>query len=398
MVINSDPKVKVIPTRITWNLDEKKIKQFIDVLEPKMLEWKQAYNCLSKDKQNVELFVEYFQLIIVESATQVFGFKKFCQDSVNWVDKKVYKILKKKKKINNKISHLDSKFRRRYGSIANTPSNQRKMLKKKKKRLRKLQKRLKKRKYKNIIQSTENIEKLINNNNVSKEKLFYNMVNKLSNRQTHSIPPLRDVNSDEIIAQTDMEIANKLHEHYCTKLKRNKYKKRHILFHNYVESTIQNYEINRNNEQDIVNRKFTQQEVMHVLMTINVQSAMAYDYIHYQLLFWARFIIIANLTLLFNLVFFVHQIYPQIWKYGEYIPVPKPGRVPYYCKNIRPISILPGLGRIIGKLHCNRLLTDCIQRKLLSKYNCAFQCNRGRDDIYNHLTESIFQALQWTFF
>ena len=127
---------------------------------------------------------------------------------------------------------------------------------------------------------------------------------------------------------------------------------------------------------DMVNRKFTQQEVMHVLMTINVQSAMAFDYIHYQLLSWARFVIIANLTLLFNLVFFTHQICPQIWKYGEYIPVPKPGRVSYYCKNIRPISILPGLRRIIGKVHCNRLLTDCVKRKLLSKYNCAFQSNR----------------------
>ena len=341
-------------------------------------------------KNNVELLVEYFQLVIVETARQVFGFKKFCQDSVNWVDKKVHKILKKKKKISNKISHLDSKFKRRYGSIAETPSYQRKIIKKKKKKLRKLQKRLKKKKYRNIIQSTENIERLINNSNINQEKLFYNMVNKISNRQSHTIPPLRNVNTDEIIAQTDMEIANKLHEHYCTKLKRNKYKQRHRLFHNYVESVIENYQVNRNKEHDIVNRKFTEQEVMHVLTTINIQSAMGFDYIHYQLLYWARFVILSCLTLLFNLVFFIHQI----WKYGEYVPVPKPGRVSYYCKNIRPISILPGLGRIIGKLHCNRLLSDCIKRKLLSKYNCAFQCNRGPDDIYNNLTESILQALQ----
>ena len=359
-----------------------------------MIEWKQAYDCLYKDKQNVEMLVEFFQLLIVETATQVFGFKKYCQDSVNWVDRKVHKILKKKKKISNKVSHLDSKFRKRYGSIANTPKYQRKILKKKKKKLRKLQKSLKKKKYKNILQSTSNIERLINNSGINQEKLFYNMVNKISNRQTHSIPPLRDVDTDEIIAQTDMEIANKLHDHYCTKLKRNKYKQRHRLFHNYVESVIENYEKNRNKENDIVNRKFTQQEVMHVLTAINVQSAMGYDYIHYQLLVWAKVVIIANLTLLFNLVFYIHQVCPKIWKFGEYVPVPKPGRAPYYCKNIRPISILPGLGRIIGKLHCNRLLTDCIKRKLLTKYNCAFQCNRGPDDIYNNLTESILQSLQ----
>ena len=98
MVINSGPKIKVIPTRITWNLDEKKVQKFIKALEPKMIEWEHTYNCLYKDKQNVELLVEYFQLIIVETATQIFGFKKYCQDRVNWVDKKVHKILKKRRK------------------------------------------------------------------------------------------------------------------------------------------------------------------------------------------------------------------------------------------------------------------------------------------------------------
>ena len=170
MVINSDPKIKIIPTRITWNLDEKKVQKFIDALKPKIMEWEHTYNCLYKDKQNVELLVEYFQLIIVETATEIFGFKKYCQDSVNWVDKKVHKILKKKKKISNKISHMDSKFRKRYGSIANTPYNQKKMMKKQKKKLRKLQKKLKKNKYKNILQSTANIERLINNSNVNQEK------------------------------------------------------------------------------------------------------------------------------------------------------------------------------------------------------------------------------------
>ena len=82
-----------------------------------------------------------------------------------------------------------------------------------------------------------------------------------------------------------------------------------------------------------------------------------------------------NLTLLFNLCFFDHQICPNIWKYGEYIPVPK------------PIMVIPGLARIISKLNCNRLLTDCVNRKLLSERNCAFQKNKSTHDIitwYNY--------------
>ena len=97
---------------------------------------------------------------------------------------------------------------------------------------------------------------------------------------------------------------------------------------------------------------------------------MAFDFIHFKLIQWSKNIILENLTLLFNLCF-EYQICPDIWKYGEYIPVPKPGRPPQYAKNIRPIMIIPGLARIISKLNCNRLLTDCVNRRLLSARNCA---------------------------
>ena len=72
----------------------------------------------------------------------------------------------------------------------------------------------------------------------------------------------------------------------------------------------------------------------------------------------------------------------------------KPGRPSYYYKNIRPISILPGFGRIIGKLLCNRILTDCINRKISTKQNCAFQRNKGPNDIVNGMVERIYQAFQ----
>ena len=90
---------------------------------------------------------------------------------------------------------------------------------------------------------------------------------------------------------------------------------------------------------------------------------MTFDFVHYQLIQWIKLQIVHNLTNLFNLCYYTHQICPNIWKYSEYVPIPKSGWVLYYCKNIRAIAILPGLGRIIGKLLCNRILTDCIERK-----------------------------------
>ena len=86
----------------------------------------------------------------------------------------------------------------------------------------------------------------------------------------------------------------------------------HVVFHEYVENYIENYKKNKNDNNSIVNREFSEQEVMKVLMQINVQSAMAFDYIHYQLIVWAKTALISALTLIFNIVFYLHQLCPQI--------------------------------------------------------------------------------------
>ena len=109
---------------------------------------------------------------------------------------------------------------------------------------------------------------------------------------------------------------------------------------------------------------------------------------------WNKNTILENLTFLFNLCFKKYQICPDIWKYGEYIPVPKPGRLHQYAKNIRPIMVIPGLARIISKLHCNRLLSDCVNRSLPGPRSCAFQKNKSTHDITIDMIENLYQCLQ----
>ena len=208
-----------------------------------------------------------------------------------------------------------------------------KQLKKFKQKRNKLNEKLNERKYKNVLKSTKNFEKLINDPNVDKEKLFYEAVDQISNRKTKTIPPIRDPKHDDIIATTNMEIADTLHKFYCKPIKRNEYEPKYKAFHRHVDIFMKKYKKNNNNNGTIVNRPFTTQEVLHVLNNINKRSAMAFDLMHYQLLVWCKEKIVFNLTKLFNLCFVKHQKCPNIWKYGEYVPVPKPGRVPYYCKN-----------------------------------------------------------------
>ena len=56
--------------------------------------------------------------------------------------------------------------------------------------------------------------------------------------------------------------------------------------------------------------------------------------------------------------------------------------------------VIPGLARIISKLNCNRLLTDCVNRNLLSVRNCAFQKNNSTHDITIDMTENLLQCFQ----
>ena len=96
-----------------------------------------------------------------------------------------------------------------------------------------------------------------------------------------------------------------------------------------------NYHFNNNNNHAILNRAYSKQEILMVINNLNDNSAMAFDFIHFKLFKWCKMEIVDNLQLLFNLCFVIHQTCPDIWKYGEYIPVPKPGRPPQYAKNIR---------------------------------------------------------------
>ena len=393
-VLCLDPIINTKPNRITWNFDEKKREKFQAAIKVRMKEWNDIYQKLKNDRNCVNMLTEYFQLLITTTAKEILGFKKFNDRSVNWVNKEIQLLLKEKKKLKNKKAHIIGKMKKYFKTVTGAPKSMKKQLKKIKHKYNRLNKKLKKQKYKNILKKTQQLERLINDPNVDNEKLFYDALDKISNNKSKNIPPIRDPSSDKIIATTDMEIADTLHKFYCQPLKRNKYEPKHIAFHRHVSNWMKNYEKNNNQSNSMVNRPYTTQEVLHALNNVNKHSAMAFDLMHYQLLLWCKNEIIINLTNLFNLCFVKHQICPKLWKYGEYVPVPKPGRVPYYCSNIRPIMIIPIMGRLIGKVNCNRILTDCIKRKILSKNNCAFQCNKGPQDIVNTVIEKLYQAFQ----
>ena len=387
-----DPICNDKPVSLTWNFKTDKIKDFKKLLSKYMIEWKVSYDLYNDDINYIDLLTDLLQLLIFNAGYNVFGLKKHYKNMVNTISIKTKKLMEEKHSKSNKLSNLLKRIKKRYCGTAPL------FLKKKKKVLRKqikkLNKKINKSKSNKVLKSTLHMEAVLNDPSVKVDKVFWKMVDRISNVKENYIPPIRNDKNDKVIATTTEEIANCLHLHFIKEPKRNKYQQKHINYHNKINNKMDNYKYNKDDNQSMLNRKIQEQEVMKVINDINKNSAMGFDFMHYKLINWAKNIIVPNLTLLFNLCFYTHQKCPKAWKKGEFIPIRKPGRVPHYCKNIRPITILPGLARILNKIISNRILTDCIKRKLINKNNVAFQKNKSAENIFVDYVEKIFRSFQ----
>ena len=142
------------------------------------------------------------------------------------------------------------------------------------------------------------MEKLINQKGAKNDKLFWNMANKLTRTSQNTIPPQRDIKTDKIIATTMKEIATHIHNHFISPVKRNRndYEQRHIDFHSKIENWMKNYKFNKNENDSMVNRRYSKQEVLKVINDLNKDSAMAFDCMHFKLIQWCKYTILDNLT------------------------------------------------------------------------------------------------------
>lgn len=65
--------------------------------------------------------------------------------------------------------------------------------------------------------------------------------------------------------------------------------------------------------------------------------------------------------------------YPNSWKAAHVIPIPKPGKPANEAKNLRPISLLNSLGKIIEKILHVRILEHCVEKHLLPDNQFGFR-------------------------
>ena len=259
-----------------------------------------------------------------------------------------------------------------------------------KQRINKLTNKLNKIKANKIKKLRKHVKQRIDESSIGDSRLFYQLYYQAAKEKSNGIPALKDKDG-HVTATTTKEKAEVLHSHFNRKIKENEYKQTHKDFHQHVSNCISQDIHNNEDPQSIINRPWTQQEVMKVISSSKLNTAMGCDQIHQKLIHYAKDVIVPYLTNLWNLIYCIHAVAPQCWKYANIIPLPKPGRDNSIPKNNRPVSLLPVLARQFEKGLANRLLTYLVTNKhiQLQAWNCAFQSNKSTEEILLHLSEDI---------
>lgn len=79
--------------------------------------------------------------------------------------------------------------------------------------------------------------------------------------------------------------------------------------------------------------------------------------------------------------------YPLNWKHARVVPIPKNGKLDY--ENIRPISILPAMSKVIENLMKSQILSYIDRYHLINSSQYAFQRNLNTTSLLLSLTESV---------
>lgn len=93
---------------------------------------------------------------------------------------------------------------------------------------------------------------------------------------------------------------------------------------------------------------------------------------------------------LINTVFTTSK-FPAAWKLGRVVPISKNGC--YDIDNLRPISILPAMSKILENLMKVQILSHCDSFSLLHPHQYAFRKNHNTTSLLLSLTDSIRQRL-----
>lgn len=86
--------------------------------------------------------------------------------------------------------------------------------------------------------------------------------------------------------------------------------------------------------------------------------------------------------------------FPDRWKQGLVVPIPKPGGKRQSADGYRPITLLSCIGKIYERMVNHRLMNYLEENRVLNEHQHAFRAGRGTSSYFAELREIICEAEQ----
>lgn len=125
-------------------------------------------------------------------------------------------------------------------------------------------------------------------------------------------------------------------------------------------------------QMDMPIQAFSKFEVKNAICNLAPKKSPGYDLITGQVLNQLNEDGIRLITSIFNAVLRL-RVFPEPWKVGQIILIPKPGKPAEEVSSYRPISLLPILSKLFERLFLSRLLPVIESKKLIPSHQFGFR-------------------------
>ena len=133
------------------------------------------------------------------------------------------------------------------------------------------------------------------------------------------------------------------------------------------------------------------EEIIALCKNININKSSCINNLSSEILRDAFLAIPEKLVVLFNLSFETGEI-PDVWKIGKVTPLQKPGNK-NLVNNLRPISLLPLVSKLIEKIVHNRIYNFCEQNNILDNRQGGFRPDHSTISTTSRFLNDIYKAM-----
>ena len=140
-------------------------------------------------------------------------------------------------------------------------------------------------------------------------------------------------------------------------------------------------------------KPFTSLEVTELIHRLNPRKAPGHDQVSNKAVKELPVKGIPLISSICNAIFRL-EYYPNTWKMSLITLIPKPGKPIHETSSYRPISLLPTLSKLFGKLPTNRLLPLLEDPKTLPDHRFGFRKQHSTIEQIHRITHYISQTLE----